>query len=99
MYLEKTKRVHLSGTKLRQLNDAVHRRDGGRCIVYGEYVEPGVKFHHEPCGVYKSDEISKAVLLCNRCHYARHHTRAAEIREQCVAYLQRLYGSLGARKE
>nr|DAM11268.1 MAG TPA: GTPase [Caudoviricetes sp.] len=56
--------------------------------------------HHEPCGVYKSDEITKAVTLCQRCHYIRHHTGdAANVRGKCVNYLRALYGDLGAKKE
>lgn len=70
------------------------------CIVCGAYVEPGRKFHHEPCGVYKSDEINKAVTLCDRCHFERHNgMKAEDVRQKCVDYLQTLYGDDGAKKE
>lgn len=100
MYQEKRKRIRLHGKKLKELNDAVYRRDDGNCVLCGAYVEEGTKFHHEPCGVYKSDEIEKAVLLCPACHYARHHTsQAGKIRDICCLYLKRLYGDKGAKKE
>lgn len=99
-YIEKTKRIKLTGKKLRQLNAAIHHRDQHRCIICGAYVEPGRKFHHEPCGIYRSDEIEKGVLLCDACHFKRHHTGdAAYIREKIITYLRRLYGEKGARKE
>lgn len=100
MYQEKTKRIHLTGKKLRDLNDFVHDRDWNKCIVCGAYVPRGEKFHHEPCGVYKSDEAEKAVTLCSQCHFDRHHgTKAAEVRQKCVDYLRKLYGEAGAKRE
>lgn len=99
-YIAKTKRVRLRGVKLKRLNDSVHERDGYKCIVCGSYIDDREKMHHEPCGIYKSDEITKTVTLCERCHYERHHgAKSAEIRTKCVAYLQSLYGDAGARKE
>lgn len=78
----------------------MHRRDGYRCVVCGAYVSEDEKMHHEPCGIYKSDEIQKAVTLCNACHYNRHNgLQSAQIREICVDYLRGIYGTLGAKKE
>lgn len=100
MYIPKSKRIKLRGKKLRDLNHNIHDRDDYRCVVCGQEVEEGEKFHHEPCGIYKSDEETKAVLLCEKCHKKRHFTdQAAEIRDQCVQYLRSLYGDKGAMKE
>lgn len=68
----KTKKVKLYGEKLRKLNTAIHERDNNCCIICGKYVDPNEKFHHEPCGAMKSDEISKGVTLCYDCHAERH---------------------------
>ena len=64
MMMMKTKKVKLYGEKLRKLNTAIHERDNNCCIICGKYVDPNEKFHHEPCGAMKSDEISKGVTLC-----------------------------------
>ena len=56
MMMMKTKKVKLYGEKLRKLNTAIHERDGNCCIICGRYVDPGEKFHHEPCGAL---EIAK----------------------------------------
>ena len=99
-YLEKRKRRHLTGKKLRELNKAVHLRDENRCINCGRPVDGDDKFHHEPCGIYKSDEIEKAVTLCRKCHYRRHNGPGAkEIQKRCSEYLMKWYGEKGARRE
>lgn len=68
----KTKRVRLKGKALRELNAAIQERDGYCCIICGRYVDPGEKFHHEPPGAEKSDEMGKGVTLCFDCHQERH---------------------------
>jgi 5-methylcytosine-specific restriction endonuclease McrA len=98
--IRKTKRMKLTGKILRNLYDKIYLRDGGRCVNCGAEIEYGLKFHHEPCGSYKSDEPEKLVMLCPECHYERHNTwRSEKIREKCVAYLQDLYGEKGAKRE
>ncbi len=98
--LAKVKRVKLTGKKLKALYDAVYRRDSGLCVVCGAPVEYGVKFHHEPCGSYRSDEPSKVVMLCHDCHFKRHNTGESDrIRTACIRYLQQRYGEKGAKKE
>ena len=93
MMMMKTKKVKLYGEKLRKLNTAIHERDGNCCIICGRYVDPGEKFHHEPCGALKSDEISKGVTLCYDCHQERHcGTGSRVVKEQIKEYLQGLYG-------
>ena len=92
--IKKTKRVRLHGPALRALNTAIHERDGNCCIVCGKYVIPGEKFHHEPPGANKSDEISHGVLLCFGCHAARHFgPNSMEIRAKVIEYLKNIYGS------
>ena len=85
----KTKRIRLKGKKLRELNAAIHERDGHCCIICGRYVDPGEKFHHEPCGAEKSDEIDKGVLLCFDCHKERHFgPKSKEIKTKIEEYLE-----------
>lgn len=91
--LPKTKRVRLRGTDLEELNRAIHTRDGHNCIICGAYVPIGEKFHHEPQGADKSDEIEKGVLLCFDCHQTRHFGKdSQQVRGKIVEYLARLYG-------
>ncbi|MGE9944834.1 hypothetical protein ACQRCN_07790 [Phascolarctobacterium succinatutens] len=93
MMMMKTKKVKLYGEKLRKLNTAIHERDGNCCIICGRYVDPGEKFHHEPCGALKSDEISQGVTLCYDCHQERHCGAGSRVvKEQIKEYLQELYG-------
>ena len=91
--LEKEKRVSLHGNKLKQLNSEIFERDGHKCVVCGRWVAIGFKFHHEPCGADKSDEIEKGVVLCRECHFERHNGKnSQEIRKKIVDYLKGLYG-------
>lgn len=93
--LEKVKRVRLRGKKLKQLNSKIFERDGHKCVVCGRWVAVGFKFHHEPCGSDKSDEVEKGVVLCPECHFMRHNGKnSQEIREKILAYLKRLYKNL-----
>ena len=93
--MQKQSKVRLKGKVLSKLNDDIHERGGHTCIIDGcaRYVLPGVKFHHEPCGSDKEDRIEKACLLCEHCHYVRHHGRDGleEIKQQCIDYLSSLY--------
>ena len=99
MELIKTKRIHLTGKKAKAFYDDIYARDGGRCVRCGRPIAYGVKYHHEPCGIYRSDEESKVVMLCEECHYIRHHVSPAKVQPDCVAYLQELYGEEGAKRE
>ena len=90
---QKQKRVKLYGQKLKKLNQDIFERDNHRCIVCGKYVNDSHKFHHEPCGQDKSDEMRGGVVLCDDCHYARHNTdKLKEIKTKCEDYLRSLYG-------
>ena len=92
MMMMKTKKVKLYGEKLRKLNTAIHERDNNCCIICGKYVDPKEKFHHEPCGAMKSDEISKGVTLCYDCHAERHFGKNSNaVRAQIKEYLQSIY--------
>ena len=83
----------------REFYDKLYERDGGHCIWCGVPIKYGVKYHHEPCGIYRSDEETKVVMLCPRCHFMRHHKTPAVARGICVDYLHFLYGEKGALKE
>ena len=88
----KIKRVRLKGKALRELNSAIHERDGHCCIICGAYVDPGEKFHHEPGGAQKSDEIDKGALLCMRCHKRRHFgPDGQEVKRKVEKYLSDYY--------
>lgn len=90
---QKKKRVRLKRAELEELNRAIHTRDGHNCIICGAYVPIGAKFHHEPQGADKSDEIEKGVLLCFNCHQIRHFGKDSQtVREKIIDYLARLYG-------
>ena len=53
---------------------------------------PAKKFHHEPCGVNRSDEEQKGVVLCDICHFQRHNGKnSGEIREKIREYLRKCY--------
>lgn len=91
--LQKNKRVKLYGQKLKKLNQNIFERDNHRCIVCGKYVDDSHKFHHEPCGQDKTDEMSGGVVLCDSCHQLRHDSgRLKEIKVRCEEYLRSLYG-------
>ena len=92
MIFEKPKRVHLKGKALSNLNRAIHIRDHNQCVICGAWVDPGKKFHHEPCGVNRSDEEQKGVVLCDICHFQRHNGKnSAEYRQKIREYLQKYY--------
>ena len=92
MMMMKAKRVHLHGEKLRKLNTAIHERDNNCCIICGRYVDPNEKFHHEPCGAMKRDEIEKGVTLCYNCHAEQKKSKNCEaVRAQIKEYLQSIY--------
>lgn len=89
--IAKTKRIRLKGKKLRELNAIIQERDGHCCIICGHYVQPGEKFHHEPPGAEKSDEIGKGVTLCFDCHRKRHFgADSQEIKTEIEEYLEAL---------
>lgn len=95
MEILKRKRAHLTGKKLRELNERIFVRDRSCCVVCGRWVDPGTKFHHEPCGAGKSDEMDHGVVLCNQCHYDRHNgKRSSEIRRAVQMYLAEVYGDV-----
>ena len=76
---------------MRELNAAIHERDGHCCIICGQHVQPGEKFHHEPLGAEKSDEIGKGVTLCYSCHHRRHFGPNSQgIRTEIEEYLEAL---------
>lgn len=91
--LEKTRPVKLHGKNLFDLNIKIHERDNNCCIVCGAYVDPGIKFHHEPCGAgNKSDEIDKGVTLCNKHHHERHFGKdTTKIKRKIIDYLANFY--------
>lgn len=98
--IRKVKRIHLTGKKAQELHYRCYERDNGSCIRCGRPIPYAEKHHHEPCGVYKSDEIEKVVMLCRDCHFKRHNDgkEGVAIRDACIDYLRELYGEKGAAK-
>lgn len=88
--MKKNKRIRIKNTK--DLNETVHNRDKNMCIICGEYVDIGEKWHHEPCGIGKEDIKEKGALLCKKCHHERHFGKLSRIiKEKIEQYLMRLY--------
>ena len=86
------KRIRLKGKSMRDLNDMIFARDNHRCVICHVWVEAGRKFHHEPCGIFKSDDIHKGVVLCERCHHERHFGKNSEwYKKEIETYLQVMY--------
>lgn len=88
--IPKKKQVRLTGQALRNLVALVYERDRHKCVYCGEWVADGRKPHHEPCGAgRKSDELGKMALLCDKCHYERHHGANANlIKDKVLRYLE-----------
>lgn len=92
----KEQRVKLHGKALKALNNEIFKRDKYKCVVCGVSVPSDRKFHHEPCGKDKSDEIEKGAVLCDKCHDIRHHrSGAATIRKKVAVYLKSFYREQG----
>lgn len=86
--IPKTKRTRLSGTKMKQLQDLIWWRDNGQCQICGQWVDPGIKFHHIK---FKSqgggDTPDNGAILCLECHRKAHGPKAAEIRAYLLQYI------------
>ena len=96
--MQKQKKVRIKGPKLAALNKEIHERDNDKCIVCGAWVDPGEKFHHEPCGPNKQDRVECGVTICRKCHDERHFGAGLkEYRQKIEAYLEALYGSVTGR--
>ena len=92
MDFSKEVRVRLKGNELKKLNNCIFERDQSTCVVCGKYVPNTNKFHHEPAGVKKSDEITKGVVLCFGCHQQRHFSANSKILKGKIQnYLQEHY--------
>lgn len=92
--LQKTKRVRLKGQALNALNNAIHERDGDKCVICGKYVDRGQKWHHVYFGSgRKSDVIEEGVTLCYGCHQDTHFNADVmkENTRKCIEYLDNIY--------
>lgn len=86
--IAKKKPIRLKGHKLAELNKAIHDRDEDRCVICHKWVDPGEKFHHEPCGPNKQDRIECGVVLCQDCHNERHFgSNPNDYRDKIERYL------------
>lgn len=95
MMYPKQKKIRLKGKAQQELVEAVYKRDGHCCVVCGRWVEEGHKYHHEPAkGKGGQDIIEHAALLCDDCHYIRHHgANGWKVRESVEKYLNEKYGT------
>ena len=92
MMFPKYKSVRLVGEALRRLVMRVWDRDEGLCVVCGRWVEEGTKPHHEPPKSQGGEDIEgDLLLLCDFCHYERHHgRRSREVKEEILEVKRRL---------
>lgn len=89
--IAKNKPVRITGKKLAELNEAIHQRDAG-CVLCRRWVDPGEKFHHEPCGPFKQDRVECGVILCRGCHNERHFGQSPnDYRDRIERYLRGIY--------
>ena len=89
--IAKNKPVRITGKKMAELNAAIHQRDSG-CVLCRRWVDPGEKFHHEPCGPFKQDRVDCGVILCGNCHHERHFGQNPnDFRDRIERYLGGLY--------
>jgi hypothetical protein len=94
--IAKNKPVRLKGEKLAKLNADIHERDNDCCVLCGRWVDPGEKFHHEPCGPDKQDRVECGVVLCEKCHYERHFGKnSIAVKKFIEEYLKNYYGGDG----
>jgi len=92
MNLQKHIHVRLKGKKLAELNQSIHERDNDCCVLCDQYVDPGVKFHHQPQGADKQDRIEFGVLLCGNCHHEIHFGDMVRLlKRQVEDYLRNRY--------
>lgn len=97
MMFPKGEHVRLKGKKIEDLNNEIFERDNYCCIVCKAegkkvYVSPLEKFHHEPCGASKSDEINKGVVLCFKHHQERHFGKEMlKVKNIIMNYLKKMY--------
>ena len=92
--LQKKKRVRLQGKAIKQLNEQIHERDGGRCIFCGAWVSRAEKWHHWPFGSEKEDIPEKGVTACGSCHADAHIHNVIEMARRCAEYLGEFYPHL-----
>lgn len=92
--LLKKSKIKLTGKKQAELHKKVWERDGQCCVICGAYVPAGVKAHHEPPKSHGGEDIEQnLVVLCQDCHYQRHHgAKLKKIKAACERYLTDLYG-------
>lgn len=93
MMFPKKNKIILKGVKQKKLHEAVWRRDNCCCALCGQFIEAGVKAHHEPPRSHGGQDIEENLItLCNGCHYQRHFGAVREYKEKCENYLHEVYG-------
>ncbi len=95
MMFPKAGNVRLAGDLLRRLVMQIWDRDDGLCVVCGRWVEEGTKPHHEPPKSQGGqDREEDLFMLCDGCHYERHHGRKGQdIKSRVLEVRSRLYES------
>ena len=87
MYQPKNKRIKLSPSKKRDLEEYIYSRDGSGCQQCGVYVPYGTPGHHViPKSRGGNDSRDNLVLLCQTCHSAV-HDKGMKLRQEIYEML------------
>lgn len=92
MMFPKASNIRLKGEKLKKLNESIMKRDNHCCAICGQFVEAGVKAHHEPPRSKGGQDIPENMItLCYKCHGQRHFGEVKKYEAMCKNYLHTLY--------
>lgn len=79
----KHKPIRLKGKALAELNKRIHDRDGDCCLLCGDPVDPGEKFHHIDFKSHGGDDSEEnGATVCIDCHNFAHGPMAPGVRAE-----------------
>ena len=83
----------------KETKEIVYDRDGGKCILCLRHTQD--EFHHALYGwsaIYTENrnDPDQLVLLCHFCHSLLHDKWDNWRREECLIYLNKLYGKISS---
>lgn len=90
----KASKIRLKGVQQKKLHEKVWQRDDCCCAICGQFIEAGVKAHHEPPKSKGGQDIEENLItLCNECHHQRHFGEVKKYEAMCKDYLNSMYGN------